>query len=437
MAELLAAVWIPLLVLYALRKARSWCPLAFTVAAVWLTNAPAAVMGCYLLAGMIAVAAVQDRSWKLALRLAGAVALGLGIAGFWLVPAIVEQQWVQIQLAIGPLMRVEDSFLFGYVKLSGPGVSADDLFNANYHNQILRMASGIVLALMFATLLAAWFARRKKGALWGPLVASAAAICALQFHWSDLAWHALPKLEFLQFPWRWMLVLAMILSALAALALREAVPTRRTIAMRALAMLLLASSMSALASTMFWQACDEEDNVQAQIATFRSQGFEGTDEYTLQGVDLGAQAGIASQNGSPGPITVMNTPDAGEPGRSAADAGEKQIPARIVIERWQTEHRTVLITSPEAGFAVLQLMDYPAWRVTRNGVDAAGVTRRRDGLMAVPIDAGTNRIDVRWKITSDQWAGILLSIVALAITFAFPGGLFQRKTQDPRIGTAL
>jgi len=44
MAELLAATWLPLLVLFGLRARQSLLPLAVTVAAIWLTNAPAGVM---------------------------------------------------------------------------------------------------------------------------------------------------------------------------------------------------------------------------------------------------------------------------------------------------------------------------------------------------------------------------------------------------------
>ena len=114
MAELLAAMWVPLLVLYGLRTKRSLLPLALTVAAIWLTNAPAGVMGCYMLAVLVAVTAAQEKNWRLMGRAAAGVALGLGLAGFWLIPALYEQRWVEIARAIGPLMRVEDSFLFGY-----------------------------------------------------------------------------------------------------------------------------------------------------------------------------------------------------------------------------------------------------------------------------------------------------------------------------------
>jgi hypothetical protein len=415
LAELLAAVWIPLLVLYGLRRRKSFLLLALTVAALWLTNAPAAVMGSYMLAGMVAVAAVQQRAWNLVGRAAGAVALGLGLAGFWLVPAIFEQRWVEIERAVGPLMRVEDSFLFGFLRPS-VGASTDDLFQLQYHNNVLLLASWIVVTLLVATVVVAWRARGRKSALWVPLVAVGGAICALQFRWSEFVWQHMPKLGFLQFPWRWMLVLALIFAAMAGLALPPEVPTRRTIARRALALLLLAGGMAALSTAIFWQVCDEEDNVPAQITTLHQEGFEGTDEYTLKDVDLDEVGGIADLGGDTGRITVMNTAAGAQAGSS--NQGRRQIPAHLRIERWETEHMTATVTSPAAGFAVLRLMDYPAWFVTRNGDVAAGRTRREDGLMVIPVDAGVNRIDVRWRLTRDEWEGIWLSLVALAITLA-------------------
>ncbi|MGC2637885.1 MAG: hypothetical protein WA294_11955 [Acidobacteriaceae bacterium] len=416
LAELLAAIWLPLLVLYGLRRAPALVPLTLTVAALWLTNAPAAVMGCYMLAVVVAVAAVRERSWRLAARSLCAVPLGLGLAGFWLIPAIYEQRWVQIDRAIGPLMRVQDSFLFGYAKLADFPNSSDERFDVNYHNQVLHTASWIAVALMAAFVVAAWLSRRRKSSVWLPLVVAGGMICALQFRWSDIVWRWTPKLEFLQFPWRWMLVLALLFAALAGMALRPQPPTRRTIAVRALALLLLALATAAYSSKLFWQFCDEDDNVQAQLATRGSAGFEGTDEYTLEGVDVGASEDLNGDNGPAPAVAVVSTAHEGEPD-TEPPAG-KTIPATVQIVRWHTEHMTAMVTSPQAGFAVLRLMDYPAWRVTRNGEEVRGVVRRSDGTMAIPVAAGVSRIDVRWHTTPDQWAGYALSLAALAIMLA-------------------
>jgi uncharacterized membrane protein len=415
MAELLAATWLPLLVLYGLRAKRSFLPLAVTVAAIWLTNAPAGVMGCYMLAVLVVVVAVQEKNWRVVGRAAGGTALGLGLAGFWLIPALYEQRWVEIARAIGPLMRVEDSFLFGYAKLAG--ASADERFDIVYHNQVLRTVSWIVVSLIVGAVVAAWLARRKRNAIWMPLVVVGAGVCILQLRWSDGVWWLAPELKFLQFPWRWMMVLGLVFAALAGLALRGEAATRRAIAVRAAMMLLLAGGTAVLSSMLFWQPCDKEDNVQAQIATFHNGGFEGTDEYTPQNAD-----NSEIQQGLP-QVRLLKTPSAeeasdGNNSQWTADPTE-EISAGVTLDRWNPEQKSITIVNEQPGYAVLRLMDYPAWRVTGNGTDVRDRTKRGDGLMAIPVEAGTNHIDVRWRITTDQWAGIGLSLGALAITLAF------------------
>lgn len=412
MAELLAAMWVPLLVLYGLRTKRSLLPLALTVAAIWLTNAPAGVMGCYMLAVLVAVTAAQEKNWRLMGRAAAGVALGLGLAGFWLIPALYEQRWVEIARAIGPLMRVEDSFLFGYAKLAG--ISADERFDVIYHNQVLRTVSWIVVVLIAGAVVAAWLARKKRNVIWMPLVVIGAAVSILQLRWTDGVWRLAPELKFLQFPWRWMMVLGLVFAALAGLALRGEAATRRAIAVRAALMLLLAGGMAVLSSLLFWQPCDDEDNVQAQIATFHEAGFEGTDEYTPQGADNGE-----IQQGLP-QVRLLKSPNAeqasdGNNSQWTSDPSE-EIAADVKVDRWNSERKSVTIVTAQPAYAVLRLMDYPAWRVTRNGAVVSERARRGDGLMAIPIAAGTNHIDVRWRTTGDQWAGIGISLAALAIT---------------------
>jgi hypothetical protein len=168
---------------------------------------------------------------------------------------------------------------------------------------------------------------------------------------------------------------------------------------------------------LFWQPCDKEDNVQAQIATFHNGGFEGTDEYTPQNAD-----NSEIQQGLP-QVRLLKTPSAeeasdGNNSQWTADPTE-EISAGVTLDRWNPEQKSITIVNEQPGYAVLRLMDYPAWRVTGNGTDVRDRTKRGDGLMAIPVEAGTNHIDVRWRITTDQWAGIGLSLGALAITLAF------------------
>ena len=429
MAELLAAAWLPLLVLYGLRQKRAVIPLALSIAAVWLTNAPAAVMGCYMLAALVAVASLEAKSWRLVARAATAVPLGLGLAAFWLVPAICEQRWVEINRAIGPLMSVDSSFLFGWVDPSR--FPPSETFGVMFHNHVLRKVSWISVSLMAATGLAALFARRRRSPLWTPLVVVAVAICILQFRWTAPVWRLIPKLLFLQFPWRWMAVLGLIFAMLVGLALKQHTQSRHALSLSALLLSLLACELAVMCSLMFWQPCDFEDNPGAQVATFHNNGFGGADEYTPIPAD-----NSEVQQGLPA-VRLLRTPNAEE--ASSGDNPDwttdpaQELPASVKVERWNASEMAAVVTAPQPGYAVLRFMDYPAWRVTANGAPVADLIRRDDGLMVIPVSAGTTQIYIHWQRTKDEWYGIAVSFAALAVTLA-TGLMERRRISGNRIG---
>jgi hypothetical protein len=73
----------------------------------------------------------------------------------------------------------------------------------------------------------------------------------------------------------------------------------------------------------------------------------------------------------------------------------------------------VSVVTPETGYAVLRLMDYPSWRVTVDGKPGQGRPVRDDGLMAVPVSAGNHVMEVQWAATRDVIAGRAVSAFAL------------------------
>jgi hypothetical protein len=88
----------------------------------------------------------------------------------------------------------------------------------------------------------------------------------------------------------------------------------------------------------------------------------------------------------------------------------------------------VRVLTPETGYAVLRLMDYPSWRVTVDGKPAPGRPIREDGLMAVPLAAGNHTIEVQWTATKDVIVGRAvssISLLALALMVTL-GGKFRR-----------
>jgi hypothetical protein len=400
LGELLAGAWLPLMVLFALRTRSSVTPLGLSVAALWLTNSPAAVMGSYLLAILaLGMWIAERRPWP-ALRAAGGMALGLGLAAFYIVPAAYEQRWVQIGRAITPGMRVEDSFLFGHTA-------------SDFHNQVLRTASWIFIAEFVVGGIVAYLAWRKRAAGRARVVLSATLpmLLLLQLPVSDVIWKQTPHLKFLQFPWRWLLPLSVVICVLAAMALGASVKHGARARLLSFAMIL---ALAIGGGWLFFQPCDEEDAVGAQVAAFRlGQGTEGTDEYTPVGAD---NASIQQRLPL---VRVLRAADDDTADSSAGDNPEWRagVPGTVAVKAAATvlnaEHWVVSLSTPESGYAVLRLMDYPSWRVSVDGRQVVGRPLREDGLLAVPVTPGSHTIEVQWSATRDVAAGRVLSALAL------------------------
>ena len=75
----------------------------------------------------------------------------------------------------------------------------------------------------------------------------------------------------------------------------------------------------------------------------------------------------------------------------------------------------VAMDVPRAGFLVLRLVRYPAWRVTVNGQPAGALPERDDGLIAVPVPSGPVTLNVDWVATPDVLAGRWVSVLSLGL----------------------
>jgi hypothetical protein len=375
-AELLASCLLPLLLLLVLKAAagerRVILPLSFVLAAAWLTNAPAAVMIHYSVAMLILFFAWQKRSPRILIVGASAVTLGACLAAFYLLPATYEQRWVNIGGAVIVGLRPQDGFLFTHTT---------DLDHDNFNRLVSWVAiAEIVTALAAVGAAKLW--RAKYRDLWNGLTVWAVACSVLMFSITGLLWRVLPKLRFVQFPWRLLLCLSLCLSLLVALSVsrwwgRLAV---------CLALLLVLVAAGRRYQMPWWDHAADLREMQDNMA--EGTGYEGVDEYT----PLGADASNLE-------------PDT----RHVRVDGPAHAAIRVFYWNAESKMFTAEMSAPDQ--LALRLFRYPAWKVEVNGRVVETAAREGTGQMLVPVEAGMNRVQITFIRTWDRTAGGWITFV--------------------------
>jgi hypothetical protein len=402
-AEQLGCALMPLVVVTALQlcglvenrqrsQARAMAFFAVAFASVWLSNAPAGVMASYSAALIFTYAALQEKSWGTLRRGGGGLALGLGLAGFYLVPAAFEQRWVNIGQALSTGLQPADNFL--YTMIGDPE-----------HNLFNWIASSAAILLMVMTGIAAIAAHRREVQvaetvdarnLWRVLLLLSAATTILMLRPSSFLWVELPKLKFVQFPWRWMAILAVPYAYF----LAAAISRRRGRLIWITAVLLVTGGSGTFLVLHGWW--DSEDIPVLRQAIASDQGYEGTDEYDPVGDDhYNLPEKAPRVEILPAEATGQHTPE-----------------AEVRILRWTAEERDLQVTSGEPLRVALRLMDYPAWRVEVNGKLVTPQRAEGTAQMILPLAPGAQRVTARFVRTPDRTIGIAISVLVLLTLLA-------------------
>ena len=440
-AELLAAAWIPLLLLAVLRERPTIRCIAIPIALLWLTNAPAAVMGCYTFALLAMTRTVgsfaSPKNVELSqppapstVRLAATyilgTVLGLALPAYYLIPAAYERQYVQVAMAIIPNMRVQDNFLFTH--------TADAAHNAVNHTA--STLALVVLGLTVITISALLLLRRgatptsasdseqqpaitparPDASIPAMLAILTVVITLLLVPISLPLWLHLPNLQYLQFPWRLLTILSAVLAfALALLLDRWTLLFKQAPVIAAIAAL----ALTVVGYRLYAQGCDNPDRPSTIASLYNTHhGAPPTDEYT----PLAADNDVLRTN-DPG-YWLANTANAKAP-NTTPTAGELNpslgtddtpVPDVQTLSAPAPTHYLFRLQHPT--YLILNLRDYPSWRVVCNGLVLNEHIQRNDGLLAVLLPAGPSTIDVRWHDTLDQTLGLIISGFAFLLLAA-------------------
>ena len=396
-AEMLAASLLPLILLWIVRDrpAREmFVPLALTIAAAWLTNVPAAIMLSYTVVLLLAVTTIFRRNSRVFLYGAGAMLLGMALASFYIVPVLYEKTWITLGQVLAAGVRPSENFLF---RRTG------EIEHDRFLGQLSWLATGELIVTALAIFAGrSW--RKRDAKLWWSLVVLAVMSLLLMLPITSLAYRLMPDLRFVQFPWRWL----MVIGAAYAVFVVAVMPGFRG---KSWVYAVLLAGLIAVCNLALQPRCDPEDTPFMIANLYHTgYGYMGTDEYVPAGGD--------NYEIKPDfPVFRLR----GE-GGGALPSG-----AQGTLLRWSTYRKQLAVESPQPVQLVLRLMNYPAWWVRVNRRQIMPQSDDPTGRMVIALPAGHSEVEVRFVRTPDRWLGDGISVVAFIFLCGFCYVEYQRR----------
>jgi hypothetical protein len=371
-AEILSAALFPLLIYFTSAESSRYRVIgcAFIFSLIWLSNLPSAVIISYAIAFYIAIKYFVDRDGSYAVHSAAGLCLGFGIAGFQMLPSVIEMRFVQIDVAVHGF-QLSNFFVLGGYK-------------------------GLFRSLIFAFLVCLFLAgvarfTKQRGSL--PIIALGLLSSLMVLRYSSPFWKLLPLLANVQFPYRWLFVLAFVSYLVAGHLLpahyRPPVGTGLVIAAFCVA-------LAQCAGVAYWTASAKRLQVNRDSPA-------SPDIQLLVGEYLPKTADAEVVRSSNNDRTLART----------------DVPVAVVnIRRWDPELRELSISSDQPAHVTLRLLNYPGWIATVNGHPWPIETEAGTGRAQLRIEPGTSLAQFRFSRTTDRNAGLAVTFISLALCAA-------------------
>jgi hypothetical protein len=401
--QLWGVVWLPLILLAVdgvIRGSR-WAMVGLTISYFLLMFTHLPTTECFSLVPLAAAVFLSDSGKRLRtlLKVAGAMAIGAGLAAVYFVPAILEGPNVHMEGMQSPEFDYHRWWLF----------QIQPLFDARTRLLLLTLVTLAFLAAAF------WLClnldrtgRPFRLAVFQFCVAVGTVVMASQL--SAPLWFLIPPLHLMQFPHRFFTVLGVMVAGLAALAFPFLPLPRFRIVTAFMGLMLLAwiggTAWAAKNAFSVWRPF-----AQKQAAFY--------DKYNAYQVDMTEfwprWTRMEEVNGFPEfeEFVAANPPKA----MHLMSAAGQEVGA-IHVETWRPRHIVTKVEAPEPVRLTINHFYYPGWvgHVEGSNAEVPVTPTIPDGFMQMDLPKGAYLLTVDLEKEPAERAGGEIAFISLLLT---------------------
>ena len=421
-APLYSFVWLPLLMLLTDKsvdslRARSVLALVWTLVA--LTHLPSLLI--YAIASLpYSLYRLRAQPWRTKFHVLLSAPIGWGIAAFFLVPAILEQRYINIDY----MLASQDGFKASMMSVM------DKLANGWRDRTVQQWLACVAFALIAAIGYAKQPRKQKATAI---VLFIAFCIIFLISDWSWPLWKIAPVIKKIEYSTRINRLLYLAQASLCAMAIHSLSQTnpqssparnKRFLQLPLIAVICailfsnfkahhlevrkfpgLYSSGNGIMLNRDWMETivnDPFNDRLIDVPEYRPR-LEMEQAFVKEvQTGKGLPEVKSSVSGS------LPTPQPNQPQVEVTE-GE----ADVSVLAWKSQHRTISISASTAASIIVRTYNYPAWKLSVNG---AGHSTRTafDGRIQFDLEAGEYEVVLRYGMTPAFWLGIGASILSAA-----------------------
>ena len=401
LASIFVQAWIPLiwwLTEQSLKKPK-WCiALAISWTILALTHTTSLLL-CTIIWLPYTLFFLLNYSWKNVVTTIIFTGIGLGIASLYLLPAILEQSFVNVEIMKGFFGGFEAAMFGAGLSFFPTNISDLDSIAYIFTHQTLAIIILVGITLIWCRSQAEV---RQKTWRWGLM---SLAVLFMMTSLSTPIWKASNTLQMVQFPWRFLQIFSFTGAALFAVVAKGIIKLKFNF--KLLLYCLIITIL--LVNFRYWY------KLSRQFITIGNPGRGSIEHLTYFKEilyapyqdnlrDVEEYRPLLNNSRSLPPIPIV-----GQPKFSVIDGQ-----AEIRLNQWESYQRNFDVTVQESSTIRIRTYYYPAWHLYVNN-QPHPINMSEDGTIKLNLEKGIYQVELIYQWTQAFRIGVILSIFSLGI----------------------